>query len=123
MFGKNKKVGLCVMVVTASLVLAALWAVLTTPETALAEPGKGKGGGGGGGGDQPCVTFDDLARDDVRSDDGTPYCHNKKENITVKFSHDGHLKLNTNSTDKAGNGRGIFIDFDNGDPNNRRRAS
>jgi hypothetical protein len=39
MFGKNrnKKVGICVMVVTASLVLAALWAVLATPETALAK--------------------------------------------------------------------------------------
>lgn len=38
MFGKNrnKKVGLCVMVVTACLVLATLWAVLATPETALA---------------------------------------------------------------------------------------
>jgi hypothetical protein len=38
MFGKNrkKKVGLCVMVVTACLVLAGIWAVLATPETALA---------------------------------------------------------------------------------------
>ena len=33
---RNKKVGLCVMVVTASLVMATLWAVLATPETALA---------------------------------------------------------------------------------------
>jgi hypothetical protein len=61
MFGKNrnKKVGLCVMVVTASLVLAGLWAVLATPETALAhkdpaDPGHshGKGGGGGGKGER-----------------------------------------------------------------------
>ena len=39
MFVKNRKktVGLCVMVVTASLVLATLWAVLATPETALAK--------------------------------------------------------------------------------------
>jgi len=39
MFGKNrnKKVGICLMVVTACLVLAALWAVLAAPETALAK--------------------------------------------------------------------------------------
>jgi len=37
---RNKTVGLCVMVVTASLVMAALWAVLAAPETALAgKPG------------------------------------------------------------------------------------
>jgi len=38
MFGtnRNKKVGLCMTVVTASLVLATVWAVLATPETALA---------------------------------------------------------------------------------------
>jgi hypothetical protein len=41
---KNKTVGLCVMVVAACLVLAALWAVLAAPETALAG-GKGKGDG------------------------------------------------------------------------------
>jgi Tol biopolymer transport system component len=47
MFGKNrnKKVGLCVMVVTVCLVLAALWAVLATSETALAAAPAGKGGG------------------------------------------------------------------------------
>ncbi len=39
MFGKNrkKKVGLCVMVVTSCFILAGLWAVLATPETALAK--------------------------------------------------------------------------------------
>jgi hypothetical protein len=57
MFGKNrkKKVGICVMVVTASLVLAGIWAVLATPETALAHKtdpkhhGKDKDDGGGEG--------------------------------------------------------------------------
>ncbi len=46
MFGKNKnkKVGLCVMVVTSCFILAVLWAVLATPETALAK--KPDGGGG-----------------------------------------------------------------------------
>ena len=89
MFGKNKKkkVGLCLMVVTACLVLAGLWAVLATPETALAKKPTDPGGGGGGkGGAAPnCVIFDG-GDDSVRSDDGTPYCHNKNENITVKFS-------------------------------------
>ncbi len=53
MFGKNrnKKVGLCVMVVTACLVLAGIWAVLATPETALAvkpdKPPKPPKDGGG----------------------------------------------------------------------------
>ena len=49
MFGKNRKktVGLCVMVVTSCFILAALWAVLAAPETALAAKGGGKGGGGG----------------------------------------------------------------------------
>ena len=49
MFGKNKnkKVGLCVMVVTACLVLAGIWAVLATPETALAKKPDHAGGGGG----------------------------------------------------------------------------
>ena len=51
MFGKNrkKKVGLCVMVVTSCFILAALWAVLATPETALAKgkpPPKDKDDGG-----------------------------------------------------------------------------
>ncbi|UCC99279.1 MAG: hypothetical protein JSW66_05215 [Phycisphaerales bacterium] len=34
---RNKKVGLCLMAVTTCLVLAGLWAVLTTPGTALAK--------------------------------------------------------------------------------------
>ncbi len=38
---KNKRVKICLMVVTTCLVLAVLWAVLATPETALA---KGKPG-------------------------------------------------------------------------------
>jgi hypothetical protein len=43
MFGKNRKktVGLCLMVVASCFILAGLWAVLATPETALA---KGKPG-------------------------------------------------------------------------------
>ncbi|HCO93283.1 MAG TPA: hypothetical protein DIU00_04910 [Phycisphaerales bacterium] len=41
---RNKKVGLCVMVVTSFFILVALWTILAMPETALAK----KPGGGGG---------------------------------------------------------------------------
>ena len=41
---KNKRVGLCLMVGTICIVVAGLWAVLATPETALAK--KPDGGGG-----------------------------------------------------------------------------
>ncbi len=120
MFGKNKnkKVGLCVMVVTASLVLAGLWAVLATPETALAVKPDKPGGGGGGDKVPTCVQFDDtdsVMGDKVGDIDNAPYYHNKKDKITVKFSNalsfGGHLLLQTNSTDKANVGRGLFIDF------------
>lgn len=36
---RNKKVGLCVMVVTSFFILVALWAILVMPETALAAKG------------------------------------------------------------------------------------
>lgn len=121
MFGKNKnkKVGLCVMVVVSCIVLAGIWAVLATPETALAKKPTDPPGGGGGKTTVPtCVQFDDggsVMGDKVGDLDNAPYCHNKKDKITVEFSNalsfGGHLHLQTNSTDKAGNGRGIFIDF------------
>ncbi len=121
MFGKNKnkKVGLCLMVVTSCFILAGLWAVLATPETALAKKPTDPGGGGGGKDKVPtCVQFDDggsVMGDKVGEIDNAPYCHNKKEKITVEFSNalsfGGHLHLQTNSTDKAANGREIFIDF------------
>ncbi|TES89495.1 MAG: hypothetical protein E3J93_00365 [Dehalococcoidia bacterium] len=119
MFGKNrnKKVGLCLMVVTSCFILAGLWAVLATPETALAKKPTDPGGGGGGGGKEKvptCVKFDGGGS--VVGDQGnTIYCHNKKEKITVEFSNalsfGGRLHLQTNSTDKANVGRGLFIDF------------
>ncbi len=85
MFGKNrnKKVGICVMVVTASLVLAGLWAVLAAPETALADKKTGGGKKGSGQGAlHGCITLRDAGGDGVQSDwfatDATPgdnpYC-------------------------------------------------
>ncbi|MCH7592245.1 MAG: hypothetical protein IH989_05655 [Planctomycetes bacterium] len=71
-------------------------------------------GGDDGGGDkanQPCVIFDDLLYDSVQSDDGTPYCDSKKAKVSVKIGRGGHLRLGTNSSAKAGQGRGLFVDF------------
>ncbi|MCH7557617.1 MAG: hypothetical protein IIB56_09205 [Planctomycetes bacterium] len=74
MFGKNrnKKVGLCLMVVTACLVLAGLWAVLAVPETALADhkPGHDKPGGGGGK-DEPIIFTVDVVEDRDRTEQPT----------------------------------------------------
>ncbi len=110
MFGKNrkKKVGICVMVVTASLVLAAVWAVLATPETALA---KKPGGGGGGGDTATCVQFDGDGS--VEGDLGnTAYCDDKKAKVSVSItSNTGHFKLGTSSSNKVGAGRGLVVDF------------
>lgn len=54
---RNKTVGICVMVVTSCFILAALWAVLAAPETALAHHRSGHGGGGGGGGGDDGVDY------------------------------------------------------------------
>ena len=73
MFGKNrnKKVRLCLMVVAGCIVLATLWAVLATSETALAEkpdkpPGQDKPDKPGKGGDKTAYSVDAVL-------DGGPY--------------------------------------------------
>ncbi len=116
MFGKNrnKTVGLCVMVVTSCFILAALWAVLATPETALAHHRPGHGGGGGGGGEDTvstCVQFDDGGS--VVGDlNNTIYCDDKKAKVSVSItSNTGHFKLGTSSSNKVGAGRGLVVDF------------
>jgi hypothetical protein len=102
MFGKNrnKKVGLCVMVVTACLVLAALWAVLATPETALAEKG-GKGKGGGDFKDIP-VCIEGLAGG-VKTDDGN-YCASER-GVTAFVGRRRAIKLGF----KKNSNRTIFL--------------
>src|SRR5262245_16982686 len=63
---------------------------------------------------QPCVLFDDLSGDAVQSDGGdqnSPYCNAPKKNVTVGFSNDGHSSLDTNSSNRTGVGRSVFIDF------------
>lgn len=98
------------------LVLALVWGILAVPGAAVANPPPHDHGGGGGGDDtdkanKPCVIFDDLLGDSVQSDDGTSYCDSKKAKVSVKIGRGGHLRLGTNSSAKAGAGRGLFVDF------------
>lgn len=104
---KNKRIGICLMVVSTCIVLAGLLTVLVTSETAFAK----KPGGGGEEIGPPCIIFDDNVGDSVQSDDGTPYCHDPKAKITVEFTQDGHLGLDTNSSNKTNVGRELYIDF------------
>lgn len=115
MFGKNrnKKVGLCVMVVTASLVLAGLWAVLATPETALAKkpdkpPGQDKPDKPGGGGGKYLyldVFFDDDGLDRVKSDGLGTYSHGKDKVIALAYKR---FRLDTT---KKGGKRTVTLDL------------
>ena len=110
MFGKNrnKKVGLCLMVVTASLVLAVLWAVLGVPGSAL---GAGKSGGKKGSGQgalHGCITLRDADGDRVLSDSiGNKYCDGEDSTIL------GLLEFFRfkNKLKKNGAGRRLFLDF------------
>lgn len=110
---RNKKVGLCVVIVTICFILAALWAVMATPETALA---KKPGGGGGGevGQDIPvCIVFDDAVGDDVKSD-GDFYCDgdsNKK--VTAIVGRNFSIVLETNNSKKRTAGRTLWLDLGN----------
>ena len=68
---RNKRVRRCVMVVTSCLVIAVMWAVLVTTETALAkQPG---GGGGKPEGLRGSVVFADRDGDKIKSDGGGDY--------------------------------------------------
>ena len=80
---RNKKVGLCLMVVTSCFILAALWAVLATPETALAhkdeaDPDHSHGKGSEGDGDfkDIPVCIEGLAGG-VKTDGGN-YCASER---------------------------------------------
>ena len=93
----------------------AAWGLMVVPGSILAKgkPGGG-GGGGGGGGDTaaaPCVLFDDLEGDDIGSDGAGSYCNDKSVKTEVTFTNDGHLLFDTNTSNKTGAGRSLFIDF------------
>jgi len=116
---RNKSVSVCLTVVVSCLVLAVAWAVLATPETALA---KGKPGGGGG---QPqdiriCVVVDNqtvapyagVSSDDALSGTNV-YCDNKKDHILgVVGAYPGRFKLKTNTNDNP-TGRTMALAFTN----------
>jgi len=103
---RNKKVETGLVFAATGVIVASLWAVLVTSETAFAK----KPGGGGEEAGPHCIIFDDVG-DSVQSDDGTPYCHDPKAKITVEFTQDGHLGLDTNSSNKTNVGRDLYIDF------------
>jgi hypothetical protein len=97
MFGKNrnKKV---LMVVTACLALAGIWAVLATPETAVAEKPDRPGGGGDGGKKQEIpvsVTFRDDVADGIYSDGKGPYTRTRRNKVKAFIGLDGQLRLQT----------------------------
>jgi hypothetical protein len=94
MFSKNrnKKVRLCLMVVTSCFILAALWAVLATPDTALAKPGKG--GGGKKQEIQVRVTFDD-SKAGVKSDGLGSYTRERGNKVKAFIGLGGQLRLQT----------------------------
>ncbi len=104
---RNKTVGLCLMVVTACLVLAALWGVLGVPGPAL---GAGKSGGKKGSGQgalHGCITLRDDDGDRVLSDDFGPYCDgfdNTKGGLLEFFRFTMKVKKN-------GAGRRLFLNF------------
>lgn len=111
MFGKNrnKKVGLCLMVVMASLVLAAVWAVLATPETALADPPEGKGKDKDGGNEIPVgIAFDDADGDGIKSDGDS------KKKVTAIVGRNFSIFLETNNSNKTTAGRTLWLDLSGG---------
>ena len=78
------RIRFCLIGVAGCLVLAAVWAVLAVPGTAVADKptggkhnhDKGDDDGGGDTGNQPCVIFDDTPGDSVQSDvqENPPCC-------------------------------------------------
>ena len=118
MFGKNrnKKVGLCVMVVTSCLVLAVLWAVLATPEIALAHKNPDDPDHSHGGGEPEALhgtaTFRDDPSDRVCSDGEGPYTYTgsgKGGAILLGLGDFFRLRVNV---DKKVVGRRFVLDFD-----------
>ena len=85
---RNKRVGLCVTVVAGCLILAILWAVLATPETALAGKPEVLHGS---------VVFRDNTDDKIQSDGGGAYVHDEdltQVGLASVFSITVNLKRN-----------------------------
>ena len=68
--------------------------------------------GGGPGRDTPaCVTFDDSPDDAVGSDGLGPYCDDRRAKIEAVITGSGHVRLDTNTSNRTGAGRSLRIDF------------
>lgn len=109
---RNKKVGLCAMVVMTSLVLVGIWAVLATPEAALA-----KKPGDGGGVLNGSATFRDAVDplDRVSSDGGGPYYDsaNGRKGDTILDLGDAFFRLQVKKNLRKNEGRWFDLDFEN----------
>ncbi|MFC1794273.1 hypothetical protein ACFL3Q_11870 [Planctomycetota bacterium] len=105
---KKRKVKLYMITLASCIIITGIWAVLVTPETALA----GKGGGKKVGGENipVCASFYDASGDAIRSDGGD-YCHSKQAKVDAKIVLGGHLSASTWGSAKAGDARGATIDF------------
>ncbi|MHC4540994.1 MAG: hypothetical protein ACYS74_14625, partial [Planctomycetota bacterium] len=81
--------------VTSCFILAGLWIVLITPETALA---KKPSGGGGGGNDPVCFTLPyPVSGDGVWGDGLGDYCNSKKGKVEAIMNSNGGVTLRTNT--------------------------
>lgn len=108
---KNKRIGVCLMAVTSCLIVAVLWAVLATPETALAKK-PGSGGPSGETQDIPVsAVIDDQSNEGVSSDGGGAYVDKKKDHISAFVGRRaGQFILDTN-TNNAEGGRTMKLNF------------
>ena len=115
---ENKRARIYLVVAATFIVLAGLWAVLATPETALAKK-PGNGGPDGKTQDIPVrVVIDDLSGQGVLSDGGGAYIDSKKNHISTFVGRNaGQFILNTN-TNNAEGGRTMTFNFplDGSDP-------
>jgi len=97
---RNKKVGLCVMVVTASLILAAIWVALAAPETALAAKPEVLRG---------TAAFDDTYDSARVKSDGDSYTYTGKGgDILLGLGNFFRLQV---QLDHKGNGRSFDLNF------------
>lgn len=106
---KNKRIGVCLMAVTSCLIVAILWAVLATPETALAK----KPGSGGPRGETQDIPVSAVIEDTegVSSDGGGAYVDKKKDHISAFVGRRaGQFILDTN-TNNAEGGRTMKLNF------------
>ena len=114
----SNRIGRSLIAIAVCLVLAAVWAILAVPGTALAKKGGGgnKSGGGkkGGGSNIPCkITF---VAGNILSNDGAPFEDGSgSDKIKAQIVLGGHFSFSTQGSIKADkplhNGRSLFADF------------